>query len=203
MSRTRNRTSSSDIGHALYLFFLGLSTRGVAKAMFCLHKVKRNHVAIWNWIQKCYPKKISSKRKRISEFIIDETLLKVGFEFIWLWVVIEPENRQILALSISKERNMFVAERFISDVIKNHGKHPVSTDGGTWYPQACRFLKLKHHIHSSFEKSLIERTMQYIKDRTESFDDYFPCRLKNCKLNHVRNWLNLFVNYHNEEKIHP
>ena len=34
---------------------------------------------------------------------------------------------------------MFVAERFISDVIKNHGKHPVSTDGGTWYPQACRF----------------------------------------------------------------
>jgi putative transposase len=115
----------------------------------------------------------------------------------------EPENRQILALSISKERNMFVAERFISDVIKNHGKHPVSTDGGTWYPQACRFLKLKHHMHSSFEKSLIERTMQYIKDRTEGFDDYFPCRMKNCKLNHVRRWLNLFVNYHNEKKIHP
>ena len=202
MSSTRNRTSSSYIGRALYLYFLGLSTRNVAKAMFCFRKVKRSHVAIWKWIQKYHPKKIS-KRKRISEFIIDETLLKVGFEFIWLWVVIEPENRQILALSISKERNMFVAERFISVVIKNHGKHPVSTDGGTWYPQACRFLKLKHHIHSSFEKSLIERTMQYIKDRTESFDDYFPCKIKNCKLNHVRNWLNLFANYHNEEKIHP
>ena len=164
MSSTRNRTSSSYIGRALYLYFLGLSTRNVAKAMFCFRKVKRSHVAIWKWIQKYHPRKILSKRKRISEFIIDETLLKVGFEFIWLWVVIEPENRQILALSISKERNMFVAERFISDVIKNHGKHPVSTDGGTWYPQACRFLKLKHHIHSSFEKSLIERTMQYIKD---------------------------------------
>jgi putative transposase len=130
-------------------------------------------------------------------------LLRVGFEFSWLWVAIEPENRQILALSISKERNMFVAERFISVVIKNHGKHPVSTDGGTWYPQACRFLKLKHHIHSPFGKSIIERTMQYIKDRTESFDDYFPCKIKNCKLNHVRNWLNLFANHHNEEKIHP
>ena len=179
MSSTRNRTSSSYIGRALYLYFLGLSTRNVAKAMFCFRKVKRSHVLlakIWKCIQKYHPRKILSKRKRISEFIIDETLLKVGFEFIWLWVAIEPENRQILALSISKERNMFVAERFISDVIKNHGKHPVSTDGGTWYPQACRFLKLKHHIHSSFEKSLIERTMQYIKDRTESFDDYFPCR---------------------------
>jgi putative transposase len=203
MSSTRNRTSSSYIGRALYLYFLGLSTRNVARAMFCFRKVKRSHVAIWKWIQKYHPKKISSKRKKIEEYIVDETLIKVGSELVWLWVAIEPKNRQILALSISKERNIFVAERFISDVIKNHGKHPVSTDGGTWYPQACRFLRLKHHIHSSFEKSIIERTMQYIKDRTESFDDYFPCKIKNCKLNHVRNWLNLFVNYHNEEKIHP
>ena len=203
MSSTRNRTSSSYIGRALYLYFLGLSTRNVARAMFCFRKVKRSHVAIWKWIQKYHPKKMSSKRKKIEEYIVDETLIKVGSELVWLWVAIEPKNRQILALSISKERNMFVAERFISDVIKNHGKHPVSTDGGTWYPQACRFLRLKHHIHSSFEKSIIERTMQYIKDRTESFDDYFPCKIKNCKLNHVRNWLNLFVNYHNEEKIHP
>ena len=96
---------------------------------------------------------------------------------------------------------MFVAERFISVVIKNHGKHPVSTDGGTWYPQACRFLGLKHHVHSPLEKSLIERTMQYIKDRAESFDDYFPCSLENCKLKHVKNWLNLFVDYHNKELV--
>jgi hypothetical protein len=27
-----------------------------------------------------------------------------------------------------------------------YGKQPVHTDGGTWYPQACRFLKLKHHL---------------------------------------------------------
>ena len=94
---------------------------------------------------------------------------------------------------------MLIAERFIADLVRIHGKHPVSTDGGTWYPQACRFLKLDHHVHSSFEKSLIERTIQYIKDRTECFDDYFPCRLKNCKLKHVRNWLQLFVAHHNKE----
>ena len=94
---------------------------------------------------------------------------------------------------------MFVAERFLSNISRGYGKHPVSTDGGTWYPQACRFLKLKHHLHSPLEKSLIERTMQYIKDRTESFDDYFPCRKKKCKLKHVKNWLNLFVDHHNSE----
>ena len=128
MSSTRNRTSSSYIGRALYLYFLGLSTRNVAKAMFCFRKVKRSHVAIWKWIQKYHPRKILSKRKRISEFIIDETLLKVGFEFIWLWVAIEPENRQILSLSISKERNMFVAEHFLLGIVKIHGKYSVSPD---------------------------------------------------------------------------
>jgi putative transposase len=68
---------------------------------------------------------------------------------------------------------MFVAERFISKLVMTYGAHPVSTDGGTWYPQAYRLLKLQHHIHSSYKKSIIERTMRYIKDRTESFDDYF------------------------------
>ncbi len=63
---------------------------------------------------------------------------------------------------------LVVAEHFIASLINKYGKRPVSTtDGGeTWYLQAFRFLKLDHHIHSPYEKSLIERTMQYIKDRT-------------------------------------
>jgi putative transposase len=39
-------------------------------------------------------------------------------------------------------------------LIKKYGKNPVSTDDGggssTWYPQACRFLKLRHHTHSYY-----------------------------------------------------
>ncbi|MDF0682344.1 MAG: DDE-type integrase/transposase/recombinase [Candidatus Nitrosocosmicus sp.] len=203
MISKRNRTSSEYIGYGLYLYFLGLSLRNVVKALSYLLTVKRSHVSIWKWIQKFhYQRKSSTKKKQVSEYIVDETMLKVGSEFIWLWIAIEPENRQILAQNITKERNMLVAERFMSDLVKIHGKRPVSTDGGTWYPMACQFLKLKHHIHSSYEKSLIERKMQYIKDRTECFDDYFPCRKKNCKLKHVRNWLNLFVNRHNEEMIY-
>jgi putative transposase len=82
----RNRTSSSYIGRALYLYFLGLSTRSVSKAMLFLHKIRRSHVAIWNWIQRYHPKKITSKRKKIEEYIVDETLIKVGTEYIWLWM---------------------------------------------------------------------------------------------------------------------
>jgi putative transposase len=42
----------------------------------------------------------------------------------------------------------------------------LSTDGGPWHPQACKFLKLKHHLHSTFEKGIIEETVQYVKDST-------------------------------------
>ncbi|MGB0029179.1 MAG: hypothetical protein WBP64_20335 [Nitrososphaeraceae archaeon] len=49
-----------------------------------------------------------------------------------------------------------------------------------------RFLNIQHHHnHSSIEKSFIERTLQYIKDRTECFDDYFPCRKDNNDCNEL------------------
>ena len=97
---------------------------------------------------------------------------------------------------------MFVAERVILNLVKRYGEHPVSTDGGTWYPQACRFLRLHHHhINSPYEKSIIERTVQYIKDRTEYFDDYFPCRKSKCKLQHIQKWLDLFVSHHNNNLL--
>ena len=54
----------------------------------------------------------------------------------------------------------------------------VYSDGGTWYPEACNVLGLKHRLHSPLEKSLMEGIMQYFKDRSESFDDYYPCSKK-------------------------
>jgi putative transposase len=192
----RNRTEQKDIAYALHLYFDGLSLRNTSKEALSRF-VHRSHTAIRDWILKYKPERLFFRKIKISEFIIDETQLKVGAELIWLWVAIEPKDKEILSISISKERNMFVAERFLSKVVEKYGSHPVSTDGGTWYPQACRFLKLRHHTHSAYEKSIIERTMQYIKDRTESFDDYFPCMKKRCKMNHVKQWLNLFADYYN------
>ena len=40
-----------------------------------------------------------------------------------------------------------------------------------------------------------------ILDRTEGFDDYFPCGKKKCKLKHAINWFNLFIDKHNKEII--
>ncbi len=49
-------------------------------------------------------------------------------------------------MSISKIEICLLQNIFIC-YHREYGEHPVSTDGGTWYPQAYQFLKLKHHIH--------------------------------------------------------
>jgi putative transposase len=72
-------------------------------------------------------RKISFRRRKISGcIIVDETLIKVGSESIWLWVAIESKTKRILALNISKERNMLVVERFIAGVVKVYGKKTYS-----------------------------------------------------------------------------
>ena len=162
---------------------------------------QRSHVAIWDWILRFGSCHIYSKRKRVSAFIIDETCYSDWKStLLVLWICIEPVHRNILGIHISKERNMFVAENFIRSLVDKYGKHTVYTDGGTWYSQACTFLHLKNRLHSHLEKSLIERVMQYFKDRTESFDDYYPCinnKKRNCNLEHVYNWIKLFVYLYN------
>jgi regulatory protein YycH of two-component signal transduction system YycFG len=62
-----------------------------------------------------------------------------------------------------------------------------------------QILSIIHHLHSSDKKGIIERTILYINDRTEWFDDYFLCTKARCKLQHIINWLSLFVNMHNKE----
>ena len=45
----------------------------------------------------------------------------------------------------------------------------------------------------------MERVNQYFKDRSESFDDYYPCMQKDeCNLLHVYNWIQFFVSMYND-----
>ena len=65
-----------------------------------------------------------------------------GFELQSNRALKQANSRTFLA-NKSKERTMLLAvERFILPLKNRYGNHPVSTDDGTWYPQACRFLKL-------------------------------------------------------------
>jgi putative transposase len=139
------------------------------------------------------------KRTRVTAFIIDETMLQVGSDYAWLGLAIEPVHKQVLRVYVSRHRNMLVAESFLRSLIKIYGKHTVYSDGGSWYPEAFSYLGLKH-LHTSFEKSIIERTIEYFKDRTESFDDYYSCKNTiQYNLTRVHNWLRLFMFMHNAD----
>ena len=109
----RNRTSTCIVMYSLYLYFLGLSLRNTSKALEPFKDQKRSHVAVWKWIQRFGSLQIYNKHRRISAFIIDETIIQIGSQHFWLWICIEPIHKSVLGIYISEERNMFVAENFI------------------------------------------------------------------------------------------
>jgi len=49
-------------------------------------------------------------------------------------------------------------------------------------------------MYDQEDKNIMERVIQYIKDRTECFDDNFPFK-DNCNREHVnKNWFRAFMN---------
>jgi putative transposase len=119
-----NRTSTIVVMYSLYLYlyFLGLSLRNTSKALNIFDEEKRSHIAVWNWIQRFGSLPIY-KRKRVTAFIIDETIIQIGNRHFWLWICIEPIHKSVLGIYISEERNMFVAENFIRSLVEKYGRH--------------------------------------------------------------------------------
>src|SRR5437763_17084397 len=82
---------------------------------------------------------------------------------------------------LSRERTIFICYQFFKQIRTKFGGKPIYTDGAHWYTDACRWLRLKHIFYGTQLKNIMERFIQQIKDRTECFDDHFPCRIKGCK----------------------
>jgi len=56
----------------------------------------------------------------------------------------------------------------------------VLTDGAQYYRAACN-----HDVYGLRLRNLMERMVQYVKDRTEDFD-YIPCRKERCDKMHAQ-----------------
>ncbi len=105
----RNRTSTIIVMYSLYLYFLGLSLRNTSRALQPLSN-RSYYVSIWKWIQKFSSFPVYSRR-RVSSFIIDETMIKID------WICIEPVHKTILGIHLSQARNMLVARQFLESLI--------------------------------------------------------------------------------------
>jgi transposase-like protein len=95
------------------------------------------------------PKDVFPNKKKsriIAAFIIDETLIQIGAtDDAWLWVtVVESIHNRILGVSISKHRNMLVAETFLKSLVNLYGKPIVySDDGGSMVFRSLQLSKAK------------------------------------------------------------
>ena len=87
----------------ILVFFRSITKKSISKIILP-YQTKSCFDLELNWIQKYKPEKIASKRrKEVEAYIIDETIIKVGSNHIWLWIAIEPTTKEILGISISLE----------------------------------------------------------------------------------------------------
>jgi putative transposase len=194
-SMKRIRTDPAVIAYSLYLYFNSRSYRLASKSLEPI--IKRTHVSIWKWVQrfsKCADKFRADKRS-IKVIFVDETLIKINGQDHWLWIAYEPNIHSCLLFHLSKERTIFVCYQFFKEIRSRYGNKVIYTDGAHWYNNACKWLRLKHILYETPLKNLMERFIQQIKDRTECFDDHFPCNKEECARKHVSNWLKMFILY--------
>ena len=134
-------------------------------------------------------------KNQVKMIFVDETLIQIDGKDYWLWIAYEPDMDLCLMMHISRERTIFVCYQFFKSLRKKFGRKAIFTDGARWYMDACKWLRLKHQVYATELKNIMERFIQKIKDRTECFDDHFPCRSESCNRQHVTNWIKMFVLY--------
>lgn len=73
-----------------------------------------------------------------------------------------------LGSCLSIERSMLVGEQFIKLLIRKYWEHNISTDGGTCYPQASRFLNIEYHNQLFLDWKKIHRKDGTVHNKTQN-----------------------------------
>lgn len=121
---------------------------------------------------------------------------------VWLWVAFEPNRKFFLGFHISYQCNLLDAYLFLKVLRSRYGRKPIYTDGAAYYPEACRWLRLEHHVYGYEWWKIMEQMNETVKDRLECFDDLFPCWKPDCDKRHVHNWMKLFLFTYNCVRVH-
>jgi|SRR5580658_111876 putative transposase len=198
----RERTSLPLMLYGVYVYLCSNSLRRASRILEPM--MERSHEAIRQWVQRLAPvcDGFDVDRRLVSSIFVDETMIKVKGRQAWLWVAFEPGLRAFLAFRVSYHpQSIPDAYLFLKELRSRYGRKPIWTDGGAWYPEACRWARLEHRVYGQELKNLVERMNQYVKDRVECFDDLFPCMKEGCDKEHVNNWVRVFRFFHNHVRV--
>ncbi len=162
------------IVEALNLVMGGMHYRDISRHIYISHQVKISHVSILNWVKK-YTQIIKEYvDKLIPEFqevwSVDEIMINVkGTEpmgkgyYSWMWSIINPQTRFVIATEISKRRGMKDAKR-----IFEVGKERVESNPTYVITDAL------HAYEPAFRKEFDTRRTAHIK--TKSLSEGFANR---------------------------
>jgi putative transposase len=165
--------------------------------------MSRSHVSIWRWVQGLGPVlgSFGADPGDVRRIFVDETMVNAGGTSALIWIAFEPDLRAMPDFHASWRGNSIDAYLFIRRLVHKYGRVPIYTDGAGWYADACRWAGAEHVVYGHPLKNLMERMVQYVKDRTEAFDDPFPVGgrmlASGRAFEHVLNWLSAFTFMHN------
>ncbi|MDI6819286.1 MAG: DDE-type integrase/transposase/recombinase, partial [Candidatus Hodarchaeaceae archaeon] len=152
---------------ACYLYLHGPSFEQTAWLLRDLGlKVAKS--AVWYWFQRVgaeIGESIVSKRRR-RFLVVDETNVSTREGQIWVFAAIDPENREIVGVHISRYKESVDVLQFLKRCLRRcEGKPVLISDGGPWYRWPARRLGLEHIVLSGGGRNYIERLFETIKDR--------------------------------------
>ena len=129
----------------------GMSYRNIARHIETVHQIKISHVSVNNWIKKytnLIKDYVDTLNPELSDvWSLDEMYLNVkntkktgkGFHD-WLWSIIDPKTRFLIATEVSKKREISDARKIIASGKKITSQNPnyVLTDCLNSYQEAIR-----------------------------------------------------------------
>lgn len=119
------RVNPQIITECLNLVMNGMSYRNITRHIMSVHEVKISHTSIQNWIARytyIIKKYVESFYPQVSDvWSLDEMVLNVkntkktgkGFHD-WLWSIIDPKTRFLIATQVSKKRETKDARKIIT-----------------------------------------------------------------------------------------
>lgn len=197
----RNRVPPEAKAFACYAYVSQGSSFRKLRELLCELGMKINHVSIWRWLQRLgtsIKARLFRRRKR-PLLVVDETKIRTRSGQIFIFVALDPENREIVNLLVTKWRGLMDTLGFLRRTLRFcDGKPIIATDGGPWYRWPTQRLGLKHTVLCGGKRSYIERWFKTLKNRLSTFDRYFPTS----RLETVENFAVAFCFWYNECRKH-
>jgi transposase-like protein len=168
------------VGTALSMYYEGLSFSTIRRQLWQIYGIEPSRGTIYEWV-KLYSKKADKLASKLKvgvgrDWVVDETVLKVGGENTWFWDIIDYDTRFFVASHLSKTRGTKDAETVMQKAQDRTEKPPqfiisdklaAYLDGiervfgaDTWHLKSQGFRGM-------INTNLIERFHGTLKDRTK------------------------------------